>query len=390
LRKKIAILAVAAFWLLGTDFLPSATPPAGCATKSTAHSARSAVHSTSRAAVTAKTRKTKSKRLRRRRRRNPWRVSSFGDPTAGDNQAGEDPLVREAAVEALGNWNGTIVVVDPNTGRILSTVNQKLALSSAFTPCSTFKPVVGLAALKEGLITPETELRVGRRTRMNLTEALAVSNNPFFTKLGRMLGFRRLAEYAHAFGLGQKAGWTIPGESPGRFPQAPPKHGDVGLLSSYGKEMAVTPLQMAAITSAIANGGTLYYLQYPRSPEEVAQFQPKIRRRLDALAEYFPQIKAGLAAAVLYGTAKWAYDPEAQIYGKTGTCSEDGARLGWFASFASQQEPKYVVVVLLRGGRLMYGPHAAEIGGRLYRGLRQREQAAMQASSTNSPLASSQ
>ena len=60
-----------------------------------------------------------------------------------------------------------MVVVDPNTGRVLSIVNQKLALSSGFTPCSTFKPVVALAALKEGgIITPTTKLNVGDRQRM--------------------------------------------------------------------------------------------------------------------------------------------------------------------------------------------------------------------------------
>jgi cell division protein FtsI/penicillin-binding protein 2 len=344
-----------------------------------------------RSTAVSKSAKAKRPAVRRRwRRRNPWRISSFGDPTAGDNPAGEDPAVREAAIEALGNWNGSVVVADPNTGRILSIVNQQMALGSAFTPCSTFKPVVALAALKEGLITPDTELRVGRRTRMNVTDALAYSNNPFFSKLGQQLGFRRLAEYARAFGLGEKAGLHIPGESPGRFPAVPPKDGSVGFMSSYGKDIEVTALQMAAVISAIANGGTLYHLQYPRTPEEIALFEPKIRQRLDHLAEHFPKIKEGLAAAVIYGTARLAYDPEEQIYGKTGTCSEDGARLGWFVSYANEEQPKYVVVVLLRGGRLMYGPHAAEIAGRLYRSLRQREQTATQASRIKSPVSQSQ
>ena len=289
-------------------------------------------------------------------------------------------MVREAAIEALGNWNGSVVVVDPNSGRILTIVNQPLALGSGFTPCSTFKPVVALAALKEGLITSDTKVRVGRRTKMDLTEALAHSNNPFFQKLGRELGFDRVAEYAHEFGLGEKAGWNIPEESPGKFPDAPPKEGGVGLLSSHGLSIEVTPLQMAALISAIANGGTLYYLQYPRTPEETEQLQPMVRKQLEDLDDFVPHVKEGLAAAVLYGTGRLAYDPEEQIYGKTGTCSEDGARLGWFVSYASEREPKYVVVVLLRGGRMMFGPHAAEIAGRLYRGLRVREQPDTQAS----------
>ena len=95
-------------------------------------------------------------------------------------------------------------------------------------------------------------------------------------------------------------------------------------------------------------------LQYPRTAEERDAFQPVVRRRLDDLADSIPKIRDGLAAAVLYGTARSAYDPELSIYGKTGTCSENGARLGWFVSYAGELQPQYVVVVLLRGGRMMF------------------------------------
>jgi cell division protein FtsI/penicillin-binding protein 2 len=145
--------------------------------------------------------------------------------------------------------------------------------------------------------------------------------------------------------------------------------------------MQVTLLQMAAAVSAIANGGTLYELQYPRTPEDVTQFKPRVRRQLDDLAPFIPEVREGLAAAVVYGTARLAYNPDEQIYGKTGTCSEDGARLGWFISYSSETQPRYVVVVLLRGGRLVYGPHAAEIAGRLYHGLHRREESASTQSS---------
>jgi cell division protein FtsI/penicillin-binding protein 2 len=358
LLKRLAILALATVWLLWTDLAatPGAGPKRSNDTSNT--SPQSSTKSPVRKASTAR---------RSRRSRSHWRISSFGDPTADDNPAGDDPTVRQAAVEALGNWNGSIVVVDPNSGRILNLVNQKLALTSGFTPCSTLKPVVALAALKEDIITPTTKLYVGNRTHMDLTDALARSNNVFFHKLGEMLAFRRLTEYAREFGLGQKAGLDIPGESAGRYPAAPPKEGGVGYLAYYGQDIEVTPLQMAALISTIANGGTLYALQYPRTPEELAAFHPAVRRHLDSLAEYIPQIQDGLAVAILYGTARSAYDPDFSIFGKTGTCSENGARLGWFVSYAGELQPQYVVVVLLRGGPLMFGPHAAEIAGRLYR-----------------------
>lgn len=317
-----------------------------------------------------------------------WRFSSYGVPGAGDNAGGDDPIIREAALDALGTLNGSMVVVNPNSGRVLTIVNQKLALTSGFTPCSTFKPMVALAALHEGIITPNTKLYVGERTREDVNEALARSNNVFFHKLGEMLGFQRVTLYAREFGLGQKAGLDIAGESAGFYPSAPPKDGGVGHLAYCGTDTEVTALQLAAIMSTIANGGTLYALQYPRTPQEVAAFQPVVRRRLTDLAPYIPEIRDGLAGSVIYGTGRSAFDPDLSIFGKTGTCSENGAHLGWFMSFAGELQPQYTVVVLLRGGQMMYGPHAAEIAGHFYRNLVQKEHFA-QAKPEGLPLASS-
>jgi penicillin-binding protein 2 len=380
LLRKLAILAVAISWLLGSEIAAART--AETATQEAASStsgSRTSEATASKRTVKKKrtTRKVRYRHRRSRRRRwGPWHVSSYGDPAADDDPAGDDPAIRQAALEALGKWNGSVVVVDPNSGRVLTIVNQKLALSGGFTPCSTFKPIVALGALREGIITPTTKLRVGRRLRLNVTDALAHSNNAFFSELGEMVGFQRLTHYAREFGLGERAGLDIPGESPGRFPEEPPKKGGVGNLAYLGQDIEVTPLQMAAIISTIANGGTLYKLQYPRTPEESADFHPQVRRLLGDVAPYIPEVREGLAAAVLYGTARSAYDPDLSIFGKTGTCSEDGARLGWFVSYGGDQQPKYVVVVLLRGGRMMFGPHAAEIGGRLYRELLQKESVA--------------
>ena len=297
-------------------------------------------------------------------------TASLADSTAGDLVDGEDLAVRQAAVAALGPLNGSVVVVDPFTGRVLSIVNQKLALASGFIPCSTIKVPVALAGLSEGLISQHTKLRLGRQWFMDLTEALAISNNVFFARLGEALGFDRVRQYARLFGFGEKAGWNIPGEQLGTFPEAPPKRGGVGRLCSFGEEIAATPLQQAAFVSALANGGTLYYLQYPRTSEETTQLVPKIKRRLD-IAPLIPSVVPGLTAAVERGTARRAYDPQDPILGKTGTCSQDGTHLGWFSSY-NDLANKLTVVVMLRGGRDTAGPRAAEVAGRVYKSLSER------------------
>src|SRR5271168_3040909 len=165
-----------------------------------------------------------------------FHTSSFASEIAdGDVTAGEDPVVRQAAIDALGNMNGTVVAIEPTSGRILAMVNQKLALSSGAQPCSTIKLSVALAALSEGLITKTTPVSLGGHYRMNLTEALAHSNNAYFEALGRDLGFEKVSYYAHQFGLGELAGYSIPGEQLGRYPEEeiPASLGGVGKMCSF-------------------------------------------------------------------------------------------------------------------------------------------------------------
>ncbi len=308
-----------------------------------------------------------------RRYHERFHMSSFAeDIAAGDITTGEDPVVRQAAVDALGNMNGTLVAIEPTSGRVLAMVNQKLALSSGAQPCSTIKLSVALAALNEGLIQKDTEVALGRRSTMNLTEALAHSNNAYFEALGRKLGFEKVAYYAHEYGLGELAGYDIPGEQLGEYPDEviPDKLGGVGKMCSFGEGVSMTPLQLGAMVAAIANGGTLYYLQHPTTPEEVADFQPRVKRQLD-IAPLIPEISDGMAGAVLYGTARSVRlnFNEEEILGKTGTCSHAGTRFGWFASYANTSLGRVVVVVFLQGGRPTFGPKAAEIAGRMYRNL---------------------
>ncbi len=329
-----------------------------------ARSARPAAHASVRRA---------SATTRRHRYYERFTASSFADGlTAGDITAGEDPVVRQAAIEALGGMNGTVVAIEPTSGRILAMVNQKLALSSGAQPCSTIKLSVALAALSEGLITKETPVSLGGHYRMNLTQALARSNNAYFEALGRELGFEKVAYYAHEYGLGELAGYKIPGEQLGTYPDEviPAKLGGVGKMCSFGEGVSMTPLQLGAMVSAIANGGTLYYLQHPTSPEQVASFQPVVKRQLE-IGTVIPELSDGMAGAVQYGTARRVRlnFNEEEILGKTGTCSHEGTRYGWFASYANTSVGRVVTVVFLEGGRPTFGPKAAEIAGRMYRNM---------------------
>ncbi len=76
------------------------------------------------------------------------RLPTYGDPAANDNPTLDDPVVRRAATDALGNLMGSIIVVDPETGRVLTIVNQRTAFEDGYQPCSAFKPAVALAALQ--------------------------------------------------------------------------------------------------------------------------------------------------------------------------------------------------------------------------------------------------
>src|SRR5580698_4907906 len=298
-----------------------------------------------------------------------------GDIFADDVTAGENPVVRQAAIDALDGMNGAAVVIDPSNGRILAMVNQKLALSPGAEPCSTIKLTVALAALSEGLVTRDTMVKLDG-FRMNMTQAIAHSNNLYFEELGRELGFERVHHYANEFGLGELAGYNIPGEQLGEYPEAeiPAAEGGVGRMCSFGQGVSLTPLQLGALVAAMSNGGTLYYLQHPTTQEEIADFQPHVKRTL-GISKYVPEMQDGMAGAVEYGTARRLRLNFQQfpVFGKTGTCSNDGTRLGWFASYSESPQGGLVTVFLLEGGRAVFGPRAAELTGEFYKNLWDRD-----------------
>ena len=308
--------------------------------------------------------------FRRRNFVSPWATPTFADSTIGDSVDGEDLMVRRAAVQALGPFNGSVVVADPLTGRILTIVNQKLALQGAYEPCSTIKIVAALAGLSEGIINQDTSLRLTKRHSVDLTEAMARSVNPYFASIGEKLGYERIVQYGQMFGLGEKAGLNIEGEQPGLIAQTPPSDG-LGMMTSFGEGFSMTPLELTAIVSAVANGGTLYYLQHPVSQAEIDGFAPQIKRQLN-INDFVADIKPGMMGAVEYGTARRiGFSATEPIFGKTGTCTDNRSptHLGWFGSYNEVAGRKLAVVVLLTGGHSVSGPVASGVAGAVYRNL---------------------
>jgi cell division protein FtsI/penicillin-binding protein 2 len=143
-------------------------------------------------------------------------------------------------------------------------------------------------------------------------------------------------------------------------------------MTSFGEGFLMTPLELAALLGAVANSGTLYYLQYPRNPYEIEHFTPRIKRALDLASNGFEDIKVGMRGAVDYGTAKRANDPDELIWGKTGTCTDfpTGSHMGWFGSFTEPGAHQLVVVVMLTSPiKSVSGAVASGVAGEFYRKL---------------------
>jgi len=283
-----------------------------------------------------------------------------GDASPRDREVGE------ACLRALGRRRGSIVAMEPRSGRVIALVNPEVGFFQAYTPCSVFKIVVAIGGLSEGIITPRTIYNCHGgcwiwpgHGPIDLRRALAVSCNPYFEWVGEQLGYEKIQHYARLLGLGEVSGINLTGECPGRLPESV-RPERVGHLSSHATGIATSVVQIAVLLSAAINGGIVY------QPQIAGQgtFVPKERWRLpegtvlDGLAD-------GFLAAVNEGSAMTAFDPDVIVAGKTGSC----ARLGWFASYVMDEQPEMVVVVFLRPGN---GHLASTIAGQIYQDLYKR------------------
>jgi cell division protein FtsI/penicillin-binding protein 2 len=288
-----------------------------------------------------------------------------------DDTRGEDPQVRQAILSALNGHAGTVVGMDPRTGRVYSMVNQQLGVHAAFKPCSTIKLVVGLAGLHENEIGSSGILELtGGDYRMGLTDALAHSDNGYFQEVGEKLGYERVLEYARDFGLGEPTGLNTTGETGGLIPLRIPPRG-ITFMSSHGDGFAVTTLQLASLTSAIVNGGYLYKPQILRTDKEISGFKPSLRRKIEVSDADRARVLEGMMGSAAFGTGKSSATQGALVAGKTGTCSDEVSKIGLYTSVNNVDNPTLALAVIVRGSSER-GASAATIAGEVYRQLAPR------------------
>jgi len=303
------------------------------------------------------------------------------DPVSGDNVWLTIDIELQKKAEALmDGLVGALVAVRPDSGEILAMVSspsfdqngfvdgmshgewrdlvsnpfyplQNKAVSGEYPPASTYKIVTAMAGLEEGVIDAHTTFfcpgyyqfgdrifrcwRKGGHGTVNVQKALAVSCDVFFYQTGQRLGVDRLARYAEACGLGQPTGVALSHESSGLIPTSAWKKKRFGVSWQKGETLSIaigqgynlaTPLQMAVLTAAVANGGTLYRPQIIRKRENalgeiVYECEKEVVRRLPVGSKTLEIIKKGLWDVVNSprGTARLARIDGIDISGKTGT-----------------------------------------------------------------------
>jgi cell division protein FtsI/penicillin-binding protein 2 len=256
--------------------------------------------------------------------------------------------------------------MEPQTGKVLSIVNQDWAIRRSFKPCSTIKLVTGVAGLNENLIKEDGNIR-SRRFPMNLDDALAFSNNRYFQRVGANLGSSKMISYAQALGLGQATGINSENETSGKLPY---KNKNVRIYS-HGDDFEVSPLQLAVMVSAISNGGKIVVPKIPRTTFDKTNFRGAMRRQVKLPDQNLKGVVPGMIGAASYGTARRGVDHSLGIAGKTGSCIADGSWVGLFASVAPIENPQVAVVVITRGEDER-GKYAAAVAGKIYQSMRFR------------------
>ncbi len=323
-----------------------------------------------------------------------------------------DINLQKEAEMAFGEKAGALVAVKPGTGEILGMLSRpsfdpnlfargisydewralthdkknpmlNRALQSQYPPGSTFKIVTAIAALEEGVLSPETRVdcrggidygrwhfgcwRKHGHGVISMHRAIVESCDVYFYEAGKRLGIDKIYDYAMSLGLGRKTGIELGREREGLIPNAKWKLENKKLPWFLGETfntaigqgyVAATPLQLAVMTSAIANGGNLY------KPTLIKDTPPVIVGKAKVSPETLEIVKKGLSGVVNEpsGTGWAAKSQIISIAGKTGTAQVVAINIGsqnlperfrdhaWFVAFAPVENPEIALAVLVEHG----------------------------------------
>jgi penicillin-binding protein 2 len=336
-----------------------------------------------------------------------------------------DKNLQLVAEKELKDKKGAIVAMDPRTGEILAMASspsfdpnvflqgidkaqwanlmsstdhplQNRAIAGQYPPGSTFKIVMALAGLEEGVIDPSEEIfcngsfTLGNRTyhcwrkeghgRVNLHRGLVESCDVYFYNVGKRLGVDRIAQYAKMCGLGRSTGFELGFEKDGLIPTSQWKLQKFGIPWQPGETMSVaigqgyvlvTPLQMARLISALFNGGYLYQPSVikwvGKENKKIYQFAPKVLGRLHAKEQNLALIRDALIGVVNepHGTGYNARLKGFTVAGKTGTAqvlelgrekavskeaAEEFKDHAWFVAIAPAENPVLALAILVENG----------------------------------------
>ena len=323
--------------------------------------------------------------------------------------------VLSATLEKAGLRKGAAVALDPRDGSVLALVSLPSfdnnlfadgidsssykalidddslplfdrAIAGEYPPGSTIKPFLAGAALSEGVVTPTTQIESRGGITVagfsfgdwkahgftDIRHAIAVSSDVYFYSVGggygniRGLGMEKMDAYESRFGFGSETGIDLPGEKAGFLPTPEWKKEKIGeqwyigdtYHASIGQGFVLaTPIQLAAATAAIANGGTLW------KPRVVGQIRSRQGEMRSVAAEALRQnvidpsilktVREGMRMTVTdsVGTAQSLANLPVAVAGKTGTAQfgTEKRTHGWFESFAPYEHPTIVLVVLIEG-----------------------------------------
>ncbi len=353
---------------------------------------------------------------------------------------------EKALSAAMANVRGAVVVMDVRNGDVLALVsaptfdpnaftvgvsteqytewnNEKYshmfnrATHGAYPPGSILKILTTIACLEAGVLNPKEIFHVqpdpenpgkgcifveGRKIRdtaspgdYDFNRAFMKSSNAYFIHNGLKAGLRKLVEVGERFHLGESTGMMPLEEASGDYPRTDNLKGwSTGNTANlcFGQEITVTPLQIAVMTSAIANGGKLYFPRIVRKLQaadaemesDASIFRPGVLRSdLHLNSKHLEIVHRGMLADVEdpAGTGAKSAVKGFRVTGKTGTAQiEKGNKIidhiTWFTSFAPFEKPKYAVVVMVQSGA-SGGGTCAPVAGKIYEVIQKIEQGAM-------------